>query len=356
MKVLGIETSCDDTAAGVVEDGTRVLSSVVASQLELHGPFGGVVPELASRGHMDKIGPVVEAALERAGLSWDGLDGIAVTHGPGLVGSLLVGVSTAKALAFAHRLPLLGVNHLEAHVRSVFLDHPDLAYPMLSLVVSGGHTSLYLLPEEGVYQLLSATRDDAAGEAFDKVAKYLGFGYPGGPVVDRLARSGDDAAFPFSRPKMSDGSLDFSFSGLKTAALLTMRSQGIQPLAGRVTDLPSGEGLEESAPQVVRDLFASFQRAVVEFLVQRTVKAMEQTGVGTVTVTGGVACNSRLRADLAAAGAAGGFTAAWPRPAWCADNGAMVAAAGCLLLRQGRLSGLDLDAVPGLTLGEIQHG
>jgi N6-L-threonylcarbamoyladenine synthase len=352
MRVLGIETSCDDTAAAVVEDGRRVLSNVVASQLELHGPFGGVVPELASRQHLETIEPVVEAAMEQAGTAWRELDGIAVTHGPGLVGSLLVGVATAKALAFAHGLPLLGVNHLEAHVRSAFLDHPDLGYPLLSLVVSGGHTCLYRLPEEGAYEVLSSTRDDAAGEAFDKVAKYLGFGYPGGPVVDRLAVTGDDAAFEFSRPKMSDGSLDFSFSGLKTAALLTIRKNGITPLDGTVTDLPSGRELEEAAPPVIRDLFASFQKAVVGLLIHRTVKAVERTGVTTVTVTGGVACNSRLRADLAAAGKKHGFMAAWPRPAYCSDNGAMVAATGCLLLELGRISDLDLDAVPGLALGD----
>ena len=328
MIVLGLETSCDDTAAGVVADGTRVLSSVVASQLEIHGPYGGVVPELASRSHLEAVGPVVAAALEQAQLGWSDLDGIAVTHGPGLVGSLLVGVSTAKALSFAHGVPLLGVNHLEGHIRSVFLDHPDLTFPMLSLVVSGGHTSVYLLPEEGRYELMASTRDDAAGEAFDKVAKYLGFGYPGGPVVDRLAASGDDKAFPFSRPKMSDGSLDFSFSGLKTATLLAMRRAGIQPLDGRVTDLPTDEQLAGAVPQVVRDLFASFQGAVVTFLIHRLRRLVSDTGVSAVTMAGGVACNSRLRADLEAAGKKDGFSVAWPRPAYCSDNGAMVAAAG----------------------------
>jgi N6-L-threonylcarbamoyladenine synthase len=355
VKVLGLETSCDDTAAGVVADGHRVLSAVVASQLEIHGPYGGVVPELASRSHMDAVLPVTAAAVEKAGLDWGDLDAIAVTHGPGLVGSLLVGVATAKALAFAHGLPLVGVNHLEAHIRSVFLDHPDLAFPMLSLVVSGGHTTLYLLPEEGRYRVLSQTRDDAAGEAFDKVAKYLGFGYPGGPVVDRLAARGDDRAFTFARPRMSDGSLDFSFSGLKTAALYTMRREGIEPLDGRVTDLAGGQArddLETAAPAVVCDLLASFQRAVVELLVHRVRRAVADSGVATVTVTGGVACNSRLRADLLAAGKRDGFAVAWPRPAYCSDNGAMVAAAGCLLLGQGRTSRLDLDAVPGLSLGD----
>ncbi|MFQ5670582.1 MAG: tRNA (adenosine(37)-N6)-threonylcarbamoyltransferase complex transferase subunit TsaD [Acidobacteriota bacterium] len=352
MKILGIETSCDDTAAGVVEDPHGVLSSVAASQVKIHAPYGGVVPELASRSHLEDIGPVVQAALEGASTGFAGLDGIAVTHGPGLVGSLLVGVCTAKALAYAHGLPLLGVNHLEAHLRAVFLDHPDLAYPLLGLVVSGGHTSLYRLPREGRYELLAATRDDAAGEAFDKVAKYLGFGYPGGPVVDRLAAKGDDGAFPFSRPKMSDGSLDFSFSGLKTAALLTMRKEGIEPLSGTVRDLSSGRELEAAAPPLVRDLFASFQRAVVSLLVHRIIKAVEQTGVATVAISGGVACNSRLRAELAAAGAAHGFQTAWPRPALCSDNGAMVAAAGCLLLKNKRVSDLDLEAVPDLTLGE----
>ncbi|TDI28373.1 MAG: tRNA (adenosine(37)-N6)-threonylcarbamoyltransferase complex transferase subunit TsaD [Acidobacteria bacterium] len=352
MKVLGLETSCDDTAAGVVTDRHQVLASIVASQIEIHGPYGGVVPELASRGHMDAVGPVIAAALKAARLGWGDLDGIAVTHGPGLVGSLLVGVSTAKALSFAHGVPLLGVNHLEAHVRSVFLDHPDLVFPMLSLVVSGGHTSIYVSREEGRYELLAETRDDAAGEAFDKVAKYLGFGYPGGPVVDRLAASGDDRAFKFSRPRMSDGSLDFSFSGLKTAALLAMGKEGIQPLKGNVNDLPAGEIAAEDVPQVIRDLFASFQRAVVEFLVHRVRRLVADTGISTVTMAGGVACNSRLRIDLAAAGEQDGFSVAWPRPAYCSDNGAMVAAAGCLLLRQGRVAGLDLDAVPGLTLAD----
>ena len=352
MKILGIETSCDDTAAGVVDNDTQVLSSVIASQLDIHGPFGGVVPELASRSHLEAIGPVVQTALKEAGASFGDLAGIAATRGPGLVGSLLVGLSTAKALAFAHGLPILGVNHLEAHVRSVFLDHPDLAYPHLALVVSGGHTSLYYMPEEGAYQHLAWTRDDAAGEAFDKVAKYMGFGYPGGPVVDRLAARGNDGAYPFSRPRMSDGSMDFSFSGLKTAALYTMKKNGIEPLDSRVTDLPSGEELEDAAPQVVRDLFASFQRAVVDHLVHRTVAAVKKTGAATVTLTGGVACNSRLRADLAAAGARGGFDVVWPRPAYCSDNGAMVAAVGCLMLRTGRIGDLDLEAVPDLRLGE----
>jgi tRNA N6-adenosine threonylcarbamoyltransferase len=352
MRVLGIETSCDDTAAGVVEDGRRVLSNVVASQLDIHGPFGGVVPELASRSHLEAIQPVIEAALAKAGADWTGIDGIAVTHGPGLIGSLLVGVSVAKALSYAYGIPLLGVNHLEAHIRSVFLEHPDLEFPMLSLVVSGGHTSLYLLPDEARVELLSATRDDAAGEAFDKVAKYLGFGYPGGPVVDRLAATGDDEAFEFTRPKMSDRSLDFSFSGLKTAALLAMRERGLTPQQGRITDLPSGKALEAGAPQEVRDLFASFQRAVVSFLVARTVGAVERTGVSTVTLTGGVACNSRLRADLAAAGREHGFGVFAPRPAYCSDNGAMVAATGCFMLRAGRIADLDLDAAPNLTIGE----
>jgi len=351
MRILGIETSCDDTAAGVVADDTRVLSSVVASQLDIHGRFGGVVPELASRGHLEAIEPVIETALEQAGVGWSDLVGIAVTHGPGLVGSLLVGVSVAKGLAWGHDLPLLGVNHLEAHIRSAFLDFPDLEYPMLSLVVSGGHTSLYRVPEEGRYELLAATRDDAAGEAFDKVAKYLGFGYPGGPVVDRLAATGNDRAFEFTLPRMNDRSQDFSFSGLKTAALLAIKERGLPVSDGRITDLASGPAREAAAPALVRDLFASFQRAVTTLLVLRTVRAAETTGVGTVTVTGGVACNSRLRADLKAAGEKHGFEVFAPRPAWCSDNGAMVAAAGCLMLRQGRVAGLDLDACPDLPIG-----
>ncbi|MFQ5720263.1 MAG: tRNA (adenosine(37)-N6)-threonylcarbamoyltransferase complex transferase subunit TsaD [Acidobacteriota bacterium] len=353
MKVLGIETSCDDTAAGVVEDGLHVLSSVVASQLDIHGPFGGVVPELASRSHLEAVGPVVEAALRDAGVGFGDLDGIAATRGPGLVGSLLVGLSTGKALAFAHSLPILGVNHLEAHIRSVFLDHPDLTYPLLALVVSGGHTSLYFLPGEGTYEHLAWTRDDAAGEAFDKVAKYLGFGYPGGPVVDRLAARGNDSAYPFSLPRMTDGSMDFSFSGLKTAALYTMKKRGIEPRNSRVTGLASGPDLETSASQVTCDLFASFQKAVVGHLVQRTVALAAQTGATTVIVSGGVACNSRLRADIAAAGKQHGFGVAWPRPIYCSDNGAMVATTGCLMLREGRIGDLDMEADPSLRLGEM---
>ncbi|MGE5126763.1 MAG: tRNA (adenosine(37)-N6)-threonylcarbamoyltransferase complex transferase subunit TsaD, partial [Betaproteobacteria bacterium] len=260
--VLGIETSCDETAAAVVEDARRVLSSVVASQIAVHAPYGGVVPELASRHHLEAMGPVLEGALKEAGVGLASLDAVAVTQGPGLVGSLLVGVQAAKAIALVHRKPLVPVHHVAGHVQAAFLAHGELPLPALALVVSGGHTSLYEVPEQGVYRLLGRTRDDAAGEAFDKVAKLLGLGYPGGPVIERLAEGADDQAVEFTIARLKDGSADFSFSGVKTAVLLHVRREGIPPVAD-----------PGNVPQPVRDLVASFQRAVVAALVRGLARA-----------------------------------------------------------------------------------
>ncbi len=339
-RILGIETSCDETAAAVVEDRTRVLSSIVASQVDIHRKYGGVVPELASRHHVECIGPVVGEALDGAGVAIDDIDAVAVTYGPGLVGSLLVGLSCAKAMAWQRGIPLLAVNHLEGHVRSVFIEHPDIAFPALALVVSGGHTSLYLCPEEVVYRTLARTRDDAAGEAFDKVAKLLGLGYPGGPVIDRLAAGANERAVDFPKAVMKDASLDFSFSGLKTAVRRHAQRRGL--------DHPAAVGGEVS-PEV-RDLVASFQKSVVDVLVGRTLKAASRERVRTVLVTGGVACNTRLRRAFAEAAAQHGLDLRLPSPKYTTDNAAMIAAAGFLHLERGLRAGLDLNAVPGLKL------
>src|SRR5438067_2260232 len=273
MLVLGIESSCDETAAAVVRDGREMLSSVISSQVEIHKRFGGVVPELASREHLDKIVPVVEEAFARARVSKSEVDGIAVTQGPGLVGSLLVGLSYAKAMAYALAKPLVGVNHIEGHIYSVVFENPPIAYPAFALVVSGGHSNLFLVPEPGRYKVLARTRDDAAGEAFDKVAKMLGLGYPGGPIIERLAREGDPRAVRFSVPRMGDGRPDFSFSGLKTAVSKYVRETGLQPVAA---------GAEAS--QAVKDLAASFQSVVVRSLVGTTEKLAREHGPRTLIV------------------------------------------------------------------------
>ncbi len=367
--ILGIETSCDDTSASVLEAGARIRSNVVASQIAVHRPYGGVVPELASRHHMLSIQPVVEEALAKAGAGLDDIAGVSVTRGPGLVGSLLVGVSVAKAIAFARRLPLVGVNHLEGHIRSNFLAAPALALPAVSLVVSGGHTSLYEVREDGAYRRLARTRDDAAGEAFDKVAKLLGLGYPGGPVIDRLAERGDPRGVKFAAVKMTDGSLDFSFSGLKTAAARFAREHGLEAaapttnLAGVGPEPPSAAAADAAgstrssdaaepsqAPPIVLDLCASFRRAVVDTLAERAFRAARATGARSVCVSGGVACNLELRRAFAAQAAGRGLAAHFPPPALSTDNAAMIAAAGWLHLRRGETSGWDMTADPDLEL------
>jgi len=331
--VLGIESSCDETAAAVVRRGREILSSVVESQIEEHAPFRGVVPEIAGRSHLRAMMPVVDEALARAGVELDELAGIAVTYRPGLIGSLLVGVSTAKALAFARGLPLVGVHHIEAHAYAAAMEH-ELAFPLLALVVSGGHTALYRASSPIELTKLAETLDDAAGEAFDKVASILGLPYPGGPAISALARSGDARAFDFPRFRPRDGGLGFSFSGLKTAVLYTVRGQ----------DASTPPSAPEAIPRRA-DLAASFQEAVVDVLVAQTLAAARAEGLATITVTGGVACNARLRERMTAAASEHGLRAVFPSPSYCTDNAAMIAGQGWHLLRAGRVASWDLDAV-----------
>ncbi len=330
--VLGIETSCDETAAAVLADGRRVLSNVVASQDAIHAPYGGVVPELASRRHLEVVVPVVEKALADAGVKPGDLDGLAVTRGPGLVGSLLVGLSVAKSLAFVHGTPLVGVNHLEGHIYAAFLEPDPPEHPFLALVVSGGHTALYHARAPLRYALVGETRDDAAGEAFDKVAKLLGLGFPGGPAIQKVAEQGDPRAVAFPVAQMTDGARDFSFSGIKTSVSLYVKRHA--PLnAARVADVA-----------------ASFQAAVVKMLVRKTVRAALHLGVKRLVLTGGVAANGPLRAALRREAAEHGLTLHIPSPRLCTDNAAMIAAAGTARLQAGERAPLSLNAAPDLAL------
>jgi N6-L-threonylcarbamoyladenine synthase len=329
--VLGIESSCDETAASLLRGGKEILSNVVASQIDTHREFGGVVPELASREHLRNIGFVVCKAFAYAGLEYDQVDGIAVTQGPGLIGSLLVGLSFAKAMAFSLSKPLVPVNHIEGHIYSAFVEHPEIRYPILALVVSGGHTSLIHAPEPGQYRLIGRTRDDAAGEALDKLSKYLALGYPGGPVIDRIAQDGDAGAFPFSIPKISDGSLDFSFSGFKTAALRLIREKGIRPHRGG-RKIPAG----------IRDLVASYQKAIVDTLIRQTRKAEERLQPASILLVGGVACNSLLRKTMTDTFGPGRVF--YPRPSLTTDNAVMIAAAGTPKFANAANFPMDLNA------------
>ncbi|HUE80525.1 MAG TPA: tRNA (adenosine(37)-N6)-threonylcarbamoyltransferase complex transferase subunit TsaD [Pyrinomonadaceae bacterium] len=344
MLVLGIETSCDETAAAVVSNGREIVSSVIASQIETHKPFGGVVPELASREHLNKIVQIVEEALSRASTRVEDVDGIAVTVGPGLVGSLLVGVSYAKAVAFALNKPIVGVNHIEGHIYSVAFDNPPIQYPALALIVSGGHTNLFFIPEPAKYKVLARTRDDAAGEAFDKVAKMLGLGYPGGPVIERLAREGNPKAVSFAVPRMGDGLPDFSFSGLKTAVTKYVRESGL---------LPVKPGQEPS--HAIKDLAASFQDVVVRSLVGTTERVGRDYNPRTLIVAGGVACNSALREAAAASANRLGVPAHFPSRHLSTDNAAMIAAAGTARLLAGDRAGLALNADVTLRLENIER-
>jgi N6-L-threonylcarbamoyladenine synthase len=343
MLVLGIESSCDETAAAVVRDGREMLSSVISSQVDLHKKYGGVVPEIASREHLDKIGLVVAEAFERAGVGRQEIDGVAVTQGPGLVGSLLVGLSYAKAMAYALGKPFVGVNHIEGHVYSVVFDNPPIEYPAFALIVSGGHTNLFLVPEPGKYRVLARTRDDAAGEAFDKVAKMLDLGYPGGPVIERLAREGDPRAVRFSLPRMGDGRPDFSFSGLKTAVSKHVRETGLAPV-----------GAGEEPSRRIKDLAASFQDVVIRSLVGTTERLAKEHRPRTLIVAGGVACNEALRRAAREAGARLGVPAYFPSRHLSTDNAAMIAAAGAVKLRAGERAGLDLNADVSLRLQNIE--
>jgi N6-L-threonylcarbamoyladenine synthase len=340
--VLGIETSCDETAAAVVEDGRRVRSDVVASQILTHAPYGGVVPEVASRQHVATIVPVIRRAVADAGIDLADLDAVAVTCGPGLVGALLVGVETAKALAFALGKPLIGVNHLAGHLAAAFLEDPTLAapppFPHLALLVSGGHTAIIRVDEPGKTRLLGATRDDAAGEAFDKVGKLLGLGYPGGVAIDKLAATGNPRAVALPRAMAGRDDLDFSFSGLKTAVSTWLAKRGTSGALG----LPVGIELA--------DLCASFQTAVVDVLVRKSRRALEIQGLAALVVCGGVAANRGLRSALAEAARADSFGLFIPPPKRCTDNASMIAAAGSSLFQLGQYAGLDLAVDPGLEL------
>jgi N6-L-threonylcarbamoyladenine synthase len=332
VRVLGIETSCDETAVAIVEDAS-ILANVIASQVDLHARFGGVVPEIASRAHVEALTPLMDEAMERAGLRFADLDGVAVTVGPGLVGALLVGIAAAKAVALATRAPLIGVNHLEGHLYANFLEHEGPLVPAVCLIVSGGHTMLVHVPREHRYRVLGQTVDDAAGEAFDKIARFLGLGFPGGPALDRLAGDGDPEAIAFPRAMADSGDYDFSLSGLKTAVLRHVRRERS---AGREVDLA--------------DVAASFQEAIVDVQVSKTMRAVRETGVPTVLLGGGVVANSRLRSRMAAAGSEHGVRVLVPSPALCTDNGAMIAMAGAARLALGERTALDVGADPGLVL------
>jgi len=358
MIVLGIETSCDETAAAVVKDGRQVLSNIIASQTQLHAPFGGVVPEIAARQHIESIGYIVDAALDKAGVVLSEIDGYAVANGPGLAGALLVGLNYAKALAYANNKPLIGVHHIEGHVCANYLDS-GLEPPFLCLVVSGGHTVILAVEDYDTYRVLGSTRDDAAGEAFDKVARLLGLPYPGGPEIDKLARTGRGDAFAFPRAKV-DG-FDFSFSGLKTAA------RDVIARVGRENQQTASDNAHECHPSdsgivinlkghhetliipkhALTDIAASFQQAVVDVLVDKTIKACLQMGYKQVALAGGVACNRGLRAGMEAACKAQGLPLFMPTPIYCTDNAAMIAARGYYSLICGKSDGLELNAYPG---------
>jgi N6-L-threonylcarbamoyladenine synthase len=331
--VLGIETSCDETAVGVVEDRLTLRANVIASQVDLHAPYGGVVPEVAARAHLEQLLPTIDHALVEAGVGISDVDAIAVTHGPGLIGALLVGVSAAKGLALAHDLPIIGVNHLRAHVEVAQLEHGELTFPLAALVVSGGHTSIVAVDADGRFRQLGATIDDAAGEAFDKIARFIGLGYPGGPEIDRLARRGDPTAFRFPRAMRHDPGFDVSFSGLKTAVVRELRrleAAGVEP------DLA--------------DVAASFQEAIVDVQVDKTLAAANEQGLERLVMAGGVAANSRLRAKMADACEQAGLQLVVPSIPLCTDNGAMVAASGSNLFAAGQVSALDLAVDPSLPL------
>lgn len=333
--VLGIESSCDETAAAVVDSGREILSSVVHSQIDEHSEYGGVVPELAGRSHLSKIMPVIDRSLAEAGVSLDDLGAIAVTERPGLVGSLLVGISAAKSLAWSRGLPLIGVHHIEAHAYAATMESEGLEFPLLALIVSGGHTALYRCESFHELTRIASTLDDAAGEAFDKVAWLLGLDYPGGPSISKLAATGDPKAFRFPRYRPKDGSIGFSFSGLKTAVLYHLRGQDA------LAPTPEPENIERPA-----DVAASFERAVVDALVTQTLAAAKREGLSTVVIGGGVACNRSLREQLRMKAEAENIRVACPSPAYCTDNAAMIAGLGYQLWRAGKVADLELDASP----------
>jgi N6-L-threonylcarbamoyladenine synthase len=332
MLVLGVETSCDDTAAAVLRDGRTILANVVSSQDQIHGPYGGVVPELASRQHVQNILPIVDSALQMAGVALQDFDGMAVTYGPGLVGSLLVGLSMVKGISFRSGIPYVGINHLEAHLLAIQLEH-EVPFPYLALLASGGHTLLYCVNGVGAYVHLGGTRDDAAGEAYDKVAKMMGLGYPGGRAIDNLAKGGDRKAIRFPRARLTKASYEFSFSGIKTAVWHYLKSQG-----------------KERWESQKADIAASFQEAVVDMLVNPTVRAALAHGIRRIVLAGGVAANSRLREKMKERADAEALEVFFPAPRFCTDNGAMIALAGYHWLKRGRRDDFRLNADADLTL------
>ncbi|MCR5716239.1 MAG: tRNA (adenosine(37)-N6)-threonylcarbamoyltransferase complex transferase subunit TsaD [Lachnospiraceae bacterium] len=335
VKILAIESSCDETAAAVVENGRRVLSNIIYSQIDLHTLYGGVVPEIASRKHIEKVIPVVDKALKEASLTFSDIDAIAVTYGPGLVGPLLVGVSAAKAISLATGIPLVGVHHIEGHISANYIENPELEPPFACLVVSGGHSHLVVVKDYGEYEVIGKTRDDAAGEAFDKVARAIGLGYPGGPKIDKVSKEGDPNAVTFPRAKVGGSVYDFSFSGLKSAVLNYLN---ICEMKGE--------------KWVQADIAASFQKAVVDVLVEHSMNAIDEYGFTKFAIAGGVASNSALRSAMEEACAKKHIAFYHPSPILCTDNAAMIGAAGYFEYRKGVRSSMDLNAIPNLKLGE----
>ncbi len=333
--ILAIESSCDETAAAVVKNGREVLSNVISSQIELHKLFGGVVPEIASRKHIEKMNQVIEEALVAGGVTLQDIDAIGVTYGPGLVGALLIGVSEAKAISFASGIPLVGVHHIEGHISANYIEHKELEPPFISLVVSGGHTHLVKVQDYGSYQILGRTRDDAAGEAFDKVARAIGLGYPGGPKIDQIAKQGNEEAIMFPRAKVEGSPFDFSFSGVKSAVLNYLNSCEMR-----------GESYIQA------DVAASFQKATTDVLVEHAIAAVKEQEIKKLAMAGGVASNSALRRAMETACNNAGITLYYPSPILCTDNAAMIGTAAYYEYKKGIRSGLDLNAVPNLKLGE----
>ncbi|KHD35921.1 O-sialoglycoprotein endopeptidase [Clostridium acetobutylicum] len=335
IKILAIESSCDETAAAVVVNGRKVLSNIISSQIDIHKKFGGVVPEIASRKHIENISLVVQDAIKEAGVELKDIDAVGVTYGPGLVGALLVGLQYAKGLAYSINKPLIGVNHIEGHISANFIQYPDLKPPFACLVVSGGHTFIVYMKDYGEFEVLGQTRDDAAGEAFDKIARAIGLGYPGGPKIQEMAKRGDENALQFPRAKFHDNSLDFSFSGVKSAVLNYLNTMKMQ---------------EKEINRA--DVAASFQKNVVDFLVDNTIKACKIKKIDRIAVAGGVASNSFLRDTMVSRGKENGIDVLFPAPILCTDNAAMIGSAAYFEFKKGNIAPLDLNAIPNLKLGE----
>ena len=337
--IIGIETSCDETSVAVVKNGREILSNIISSQVSIHREYGGVVPEIASRKHVELIIPVIDKAIKEAGIAINRVDAIGVTYGPGLVGTLLVGISAAKALAFALNKPLVGVNHIEGHIAANYLEYMELEPPFICLVASGGHSHIVVVESYIDFKVIGRTRDDAAGETFDKVARAIGLGYPGGPLIDKMAKRGRKNAVNFPRAHFNDGSLDFSFSGLKTAVINYINNQN-----------QSREDNKESLP--LEDIAASFQQAVVDMLVSNTLEAAERQNMKKIALAGGVASNSLLREEIVKLAKEKGMDVYYPRPVLCTDNAAMIACAAYYAYLNGIIADFSLNAVPGLKPGE----